>query len=205
MAKRVIVIASGETERKALPHLLAHLREEGIQVTADDIRTPPRSGLITGEMACKLILSAWNETRWSDPPSKFVVLQDADARDPRAIVEQLTQDLGRTRAQEVPVPILIAAAKWHLEAWFFADAAGLRAHLGRDLGSIDPSRPDEIINPKLHLKQILAGTTYTARVAEEIARKLSPERARSRSPSFAHFEQCVRNGPSAAPWPTAPP
>ena len=31
MAKRVLVIASGRTEQLALPHLLAHLRAEGLR------------------------------------------------------------------------------------------------------------------------------------------------------------------------------
>ena len=30
MTKNVIVLASGETERRALPHLLSHLRDRGI-------------------------------------------------------------------------------------------------------------------------------------------------------------------------------
>jgi hypothetical protein len=39
MAKTVVVIASGETERRSLPHLLAHLEEEGVAVV--EIRIPP--------------------------------------------------------------------------------------------------------------------------------------------------------------------
>ena len=31
MAKNVIALASGETERRALPHLLSHLRNRGIR------------------------------------------------------------------------------------------------------------------------------------------------------------------------------
>ena len=37
MSKRVIMIASGETERRALPHLVRHLRDQ--DVVAEDVRT----------------------------------------------------------------------------------------------------------------------------------------------------------------------
>lgn len=39
MSKRVVVVASGETERRALPSLVGHLRANGIVM--DDVRVPP--------------------------------------------------------------------------------------------------------------------------------------------------------------------
>jgi hypothetical protein len=193
VAKRVIIIASGETERRALPHLLRHLSAEGISIDGP-IRTPPRHGKITGESAWRLIASAWWEKQATTPPDKFVILLDADGKDPEGVIEQLRQELLRTGISQIPVPVLVAAAQWHLEAWFFADASALRAYLGKSLGSVDASRPDSILNPKLCLKNLLE-ETYTSRISEEIAQKLSVAEVRSRSPSFAHFEQAVRNGP----------
>ncbi|WP_437586001.1 DUF4276 family protein [Sorangium sp. So ce1000] len=200
MAKRVVVIASGETERLALPHLLRHLGEQGILVD-EPIRTPSRNRAITGENACKLLLSAWYEKLSTDRPDKFVILLDADAKDPQDVVARFEEDLKATPVgHRVPVPILTVAAKWHLEAWFFACAASLRDYLGRDLGNVDTSQPDEIVNPKRHLIHLLkegSGDIYTARVSEEIAQRLSVQEL-LRSPSFARFESAVRNGPKPA-------
>jgi hypothetical protein len=186
-----VVIASGETERRALPHLLSHLAEEGIEIIYP-IRTPP-NGRITGEIAYKIIVSAWRELEWVTPPDKFVVLVDADGKAPETVVEALEQQLKKTNVAAVPAAVLVTSAKWHLEAWFFADPASLRAYIGGSLGSIDASKPDDIINPKLCLKNLI-DETYTSRIAEEIAQKLVVLEVRSHSPSFAQFERAVRNG-----------
>jgi hypothetical protein len=191
MGKRVVIIASGETERRALPHLLSPMAAEGIEVIYP-IRTPP-NGRITGEITYKIIASAWRELSWVTPPDKFVVLVDADGKAPEVVVATVEQQLKKTPVATVPAAVLVTAAKWHLEAWFFADPAALRAYVGGSLGGVDASRPDEIINPKLCLKNLL-DETYTSRVAEEIAQNLGALEVRSRSPSFALFERAVRNG-----------
>ena len=114
------------------------------------------------------------------------------------VVDQLREELSKTDlGGKVPVPCLLAAAKWHLEAWFFADSQALHEYLGKDLGSIQHTKPDEIVNPKLCLKHLL-DEPYTARIAEEIARNASPSEVRSRSPSFTRFEQAIQNGPNAS-------
>lgn len=196
MAKRVVIIASGETERRSLPHLLRHLSAEGI-VVDEPIRTPPSNRPITGDNASKLVLSAWYEKPPAERPDKFVILLDADAKDPRAVVARFEEDFQATRVpHQVPIPILSVAAKWHLEAWFFADPAALRGYLQRNLGNVDTTRPDEIVNPKGHLKSLLKearNEIYTASVSEDIARQLRFAELR-RSPSFASFEAAVRNG-----------
>lgn len=193
MGKRVVIIASGETERMALPHLLRHLEAEGVTIL-EPIRTPPRDRPITSDMATSLVLAAWYSM---DPrPDKFVVLIDADGKDPQAVATMLEERLRGTKCQSIPVPIKVIAAKWHLEAWFWADPFGLRDYLGRDLGSVDTSDPDAIPSPKHCLKQLL-DDLYTARVAGEIAQKISASEISKRSRSFALFEQAVRNG--AAP------
>ncbi|MGA2701261.1 MAG: hypothetical protein ABSH35_09200, partial [Isosphaeraceae bacterium] len=67
------------------------------------------------------------------------------------------------------------------------------------LGSVDASKPDEIQNPKQHLKQLLRERAYTAVVSEEIARTLDPRTIDQRSPSFHGFAEAVRNGQLAPP------
>ena len=59
MTKNVAVIASGETERRSLPHLLAHLRAEDIALV--DVRIPPGNKALTVNMAERLIKALWFE------------------------------------------------------------------------------------------------------------------------------------------------
>ena len=104
----------------------------------------------------------------------------------------MTHRLGNIHAE-----VLYAYAQQHLEAWYFANAEGLRNFLGRNLGSVDTSKPDEIQNPKLHLKHLRGSRVYTARVFEDIARALDPETIAQRSPSFSGFLEAVINGGTA--------
>ena len=193
MAKRVVVVASGLTEQRALPHLLSDLGEQGVTV---DIRIPPRNRSLSVDSANNLILSAWYESATSNP-DKFVVLLDVDGRSPDQVIPDF-----QNRLQNVLLPLLTSRvlycyAQWHLEAWFFADSANLRRYLGgRSLGSVDASRPDEIQSPKLHLSNLLEGRLYTAIVSREIAESLDPRTISSRSPSFAGFREAVQNGRS---------
>lgn len=62
------------------------------------------------------------------------------------------------------------------------------------VGSVDTSKPDEIQNPKLHLKQLLGDRVYTARVSEEIALELHGPTIAHRSPSFEGMVRAVLNG-----------
>jgi hypothetical protein len=184
MGARVIVVASGETERLALPHLLEHLP------CAIEIRIPPRGDLTIPRVDQILRAAYWEARGRGEPPDKAVVLVDADAKDPDATVEEFAPL--HSRVGDIPLPIRVVAAKWHLEAWFFADARGLRAWLGKSLGRIRSS-PDEMELPKHRLRNLLS-EPYTARTAESIAASLSPDAIRQRSPSFAKFEDAVKNG-----------
>ena len=190
MAKRVIIIASGETERRALPHLARHLQD--CAVTVCEVRIPPRNRALDAQMAERLIKAAWYGNL-HDPPDKFVVVIDLDGADPEALVEPIRSRLSGLR-DGVSADVLYAYAQQHLEAWYFADAQKLREFLGRELGQIDTSGPDEIRNPKLHLKHLLRGCMYTARVSEEIARTLDAGTIAGRSPSFKKFVDAMRNG-----------
>lgn len=191
MAKRVVIIASGETERRALPHLTRHLARA---VTVREVRVPPRNRKLDMSMAEKLIKAAWYENP-SAPPDKFVLVLDLDGADPDDSLAPIRDRLPG-RVDGIGAEVLFAYAQQHLEAWYFADAENLRSWLGRDLGQVDTSKPDEIRNPKLHLKHLLRGRSYTALVSEEIARTLDAVAIAGRSPSFSGFVDAVRNGAS---------
>jgi hypothetical protein len=193
MGRDVVVVASGETERQALPLLLRGLSAAGVSV---EIRTVVH-GCVTADAAGKVVVATWWERHGrGTPPDKFVVLADTDGREPEELLEALRDGI-RNRVGNVGATVLCAVATWHLEAWFFADALGLRAHLGRDLGAVEGAPPDEIQSPKNCLRSLLPGP-YTARAAGEIAAALEPDRVAERSPSFAAFLGAVRNGAPAA-------
>ena len=193
MTKHVVVVASGETERRALPHLVVHLREQGVVV--DEVRIPPGNRALDVRMAENLIKAIWFENAES-PPDKFVVLMDVDRGTPEEILGPFREYLPR-RLEGIDASIQFAVARWHLEAWYFGDAMRLRGYLGRDLGSTDVTRPDEIQNPKLHLKHLLGHRIYTARIAEDIARRLDASTVAEKSPSFKGFVDAVMSGPSS--------
>ena len=90
MAKRVVVIASGPTERSALPHLLAHLKAEGITV---DIRIPDRHRHLRPNVVNPIIYSALYDSP-DGPPHKIVVLVDTDGKS--------TDDAMRPIQQNIP-------------------------------------------------------------------------------------------------------
>ena len=144
-------------------------------------------------MAEKIIKSAWYENP-AAPPDKFVVLADADGADPDEVLDPFREDLPGRLGDEIGAAIQYAYAQQHLEAWYFADAANLRGYLGRAPGSVDTANPDEIENPKLHLKNVLGNRFYTAQTSEEIARTLDSRTIAQRSPSFEGFLEAVMNG-----------
>ena len=192
MGKRVVVIASGETERRSLPHLLSHLESNGVSV--DEVVVPPRNRQLNVRMAERLIKAAWYGSL-ATPLDKFVVLVDTDGKVPENVVGPFIDQLPGRLGGDIDAAVLFAYAQQHLEAWFFGDADNLRRWLGgRSLGSVDTSKPDEIQNPKRHLKNLLGGV-YTSPLAEEIARKLDAQTIAQRSPSFEGFVEAVMNGP----------
>ena len=195
MGKHVVVVASGETERRSLPHLVSHLQDQDVFV--DEVRIPPRNGALNVLMAERLIKAAWYESLGSSSPDKFVILMDLDKKAPYEVLGTLQEQLPGRIGDEVGAKITYAYAQQHLEAWYFADAANLRDYLGHAPGDIDTSKPDEIQDPKNHLKNVLDDRVYTARISEEIARKLDPSTIAGRSPSFRGFLEAVKNGASS--------
>ena len=191
MSKHVVVIASGETERRSLPHLVAHLRYKDISV--DEVRIPPRGRTLNVEMAEMLVKATWYGNV-VDPPDKFVVLVDVDSKAPGEVLRPLQEQLPGRLGPEISATIQYAFAQWHLEAWYFADTENLRGYLELAPGSVDTSKPDEIQNPKLHLKNLLGDRVYTSVVSEEIAKRLNAQTIAQRSPSFQGFLDAVMNG-----------
>ncbi len=192
MSKNVIIIASGETERHSIPHFLEHLEEDGI--TVSEIRIPPKNRALKIDTVVRIVQSVWFEYLHSGTPDKFVILLDVDGKQLDDVLRPFRHDFVSRLGPRITASIQFACAQWHLEAWFFGDSENLRAYLGRDLGDVDASKPDEIQNPKLHLKNLLGNTNYTSTISEKIALKLNPQAIAARSPSFNGFLEAVRNG-----------
>ena len=191
MTKHVVVIASGQTERRALPHLLARLRRHNIEVS---VRIPPRNRALGVLVAYKLIQSSLYDVGGLSP-DKYVILVDLDGKEPSEVLHPMRQGLRSRLGGQFKPSIQYAYAQWHLEAWYFADAQNLRAYFeGKALGHVDTSQPDDIQNPKLHLKNLLGDVTYTSRTAEEIATVLDAQTIAQHSPSFHGFLEAVKNG-----------
>ncbi len=189
MSKHVVVVASGDTERRALPHLLSYLVRDDMTV---DIRTPSGHRPLRVDIVEKIIRAAWF-TSHPGPPTKFVVLLDVDQSSPENVLAPLQEQLLQ-RVGSLSADILFAYAQQHLESWFFADISNLRQYLGRSPGDVDTSRPDAIQNPKQHLIHLLGRRVYTARTSEEIARRLDGQVIEQRSPSFRGLVKALRNG-----------
>lgn len=188
--KRVVIIASGETERRALPHLVAHVRAENIVL--EEVLIPPGHKALTVEMAARLVTASWH-THLAQRPDKFVILVDADGKVPEEVIRPFNELRSRL-GPNITSSILCTCAQWHLEAWYFGDARGLRTYLGGSLGQVDTSAPDQIQNPKLHLRHLLQERAYTAVISEEIARTVDARQITHHSPSFRGFVEAMRNG-----------
>jgi hypothetical protein len=133
------------------------------------------------------------------PPDEFVILSDVDGKVPDEVMRPFRDQLPGRLGSNIKATLQFAYAQWHLEAWYFADNAGLRRYLGGAPGGVDTSAPDDIQNPKLHLKHLLGDRAYTAVVSEEIAKAMDAEKIAQRSPSFVGFLYAIRNGASDTP------
>ena len=183
MPKHVVVIASGETERRSLPHLLSHLQDDGVFV--EEVRIPPRNRKLTVRVVESLhgtkIPSNLRTSLWF-----WWILMDG------LLKNLLKRELPRRLGSEIgtsPIRIRDGTLKRGI-----SHETNLRECLGKALGNVDASSPDEIQNPKLHLKNLLGEQTYTARVSEDIAKELDAGTIAHRSPSFSGFLEAIRNG-----------
>ncbi len=127
------------------------------------------------------------------------MLVDADGKHPDTGLAPF-QDLESRLNPQITASVKFAYAQWHLEAWFFSDSENLRAYLGRDLGSVDTSKPDDIENPKQHLKNLL-DDNYTRITSQDIARRLNPSRCPQPQlqPVYRGSPQRKRLKPAASP------
>ena len=197
MTKRVAIIASGETERRALPYLLANLSEMDILIS--EVRIPPSNGALNPDIATKLIEAIWWSSNPDERPYKIVVLLDIDGKTPTGVLEQFSDRFPQRLNDKIKASVLFTYAQWHLEAWYFGDAKNLQIHLKEnfnrdDLGNVNLSNPDEIQNPKLHLKNLIHPSLYTARISEQIAKNLNAATIKQMSPSFGNFWDVAANG-----------
>ena len=113
MTKHVIVIASGETERRSLPRLVMHLQDQNVYV--DEVRYPPGNKALNVDMAEKLVKAVWYENV-AGPPDKFVVLLDVDGKAPDEVLRPLEEQLPGRLGADIQASIQYAYAQWHLEA-----------------------------------------------------------------------------------------
>ena len=120
---------------------------------------------------------------------------DVDGKNPDEVMAPFKRHLS-DRLRDIPASVIYAFAQWHLEAWYFGDSENLRRYLGRNLSRINLSKPDEIENPKLHLKHLIDDRLYTSRTSEEIAEALDARIIAERSPSFRNFLNAIMNGDS---------
>ena len=103
MGKRVIVVASGDTEGRSLPHLVSHLQDQDVFVVG--IRIPPGNGALNVSMAERLIKAAWYESLATAPPDKFVILVDLDKKAPDDVLGPLQDEIPRRLGNEVTARI----------------------------------------------------------------------------------------------------
>lgn len=112
----------------ALPELLRDLAAEGTQL---EVMHPDAGHWLKVENARKLIIASWYRNRMGAHQDKYVVLLDADGKDPGAVLKPFVEELPpRVNGTIGGTPVLPVCAVWHLEAWFFADGGRLRAYLG---------------------------------------------------------------------------
>lgn len=109
----MVIIASGETERRSLPHLLSHLQEEGVLV--DAIRIPPRHRKLNVGVVESLVKAVWCENI-AELLDKFVVLVDTDGKTPEDALSSLRDELPDRLDNEIGRSVQYAYAQWHLEA-----------------------------------------------------------------------------------------
>jgi hypothetical protein len=159
-----------------------------------EVRRPDRNKALNVEMAVKLVNAVWYAPPENATPDKFVILVDADGKDPDQVLRPFQDRLPSRLGPKITATLQFACAQWHLEAWYFADDRGLRECLGRAPGNVDTSKPDEIQRPKNVLKSLLEGRAYTAVISEEIAMKLNAQTIAQKSPSFLGFLKAIRNG-----------
>ena len=137
MPKKVVIIASGQTEAAALPRLLRCLEPD---IVVDEVRIPSSNRDLSVNVIESLIRAAWFVKAEDDRPHKFIVVVDVDKREPAEVLGPIQEDL-HGRLRDVTADVQYAYAQQHLEAWYFADVENLKKYLGgREPGKINASK-----------------------------------------------------------------
>ena len=90
MAKKVIVVVSGESDRRSIPFLCRHFLE---QAEMFEVRKPPGNATLTPEQTVKLVKAGWYEMNGRGmPPDKFVILVDSDGKAPVVAAKPFEDD-----------------------------------------------------------------------------------------------------------------
>lgn len=140
----IIFLLEERSMKEVLDVLLPKILPEDVK-----FRTIPHSGKSDLQQSIPRKVKAWNT-----PDTKFVIVQDQDSADCAALKKRLLE-LAKPAEREV----LVRIACRELEAWYFGDLDAVSQAYGKDLRGLAKKRkyrvPDEIVNPKRELQQIL--------------------------------------------------
>lgn len=140
----IVFLLEEKSMKYFLDGILPQILPEGVAY-----RTIPHEGKSDLQKSIPIKLRGWTQ-----PDTKFVVVQDQDSNDCRELKKKLT-DLCAPYGKEV----LIRIACHELEAWYFGDLNAISKAYGKDLKNLGNKRafriPDDIIRPKEQLKKIL--------------------------------------------------
>lgn len=122
----------------------------------------------------------------------FVIVQDQDSSDCRTLKRELVE---LCRAHEAAnIKCLVRIVCHELEAWYLGDADAVHAvfrhfNPGRYANSVPFRQPDQCVNPKMRLKEIVGDYSQIA-----TARMIAPylDITRNRSESFRQFVAGIR-------------
>ena len=125
---------------------------------------------------------------WNIPDSKFIVVQDQDSNDCKALkgeLQKLCMECGRE--------VLVRIACHELEAWYWGDLKALEQAYQKDLSKVARKRkyriPDDIVAPKHELQKLLP-EHQQMEGAKRIAQYIDIDR--NTSTSFRVFVDGVR-------------
>ncbi len=140
----IVFLLEEKSMKYFLDGILPRILPEGVAY-----RTIPHEGKSDLQKSIPIKLRGW-----SQPDTKFVVVQDQDTNDCYDLKQKL-QDICAPYQKEV----LIRIACHELEAWYFGDLDAVSEAYGKDLRNLKNKKayrvPDAIVYPKEELKRIL--------------------------------------------------
>ncbi len=174
----IVFLLEEKSMKYFLDGILPRILPEGVAY-----RTIPHEGKSDLQKSIPIKLRGWTQ-----PDTKFVVVQDQDTNDCYDLKQKL-QNICAPYQKEV----LIRIACHELESWYFGDLDAVSEAYGKDLRNLKNKRayrvPDAIVYPKEELRRILP-------VHQQIsgAKKIAPyiDIDGNRSVSFQMFVKGVR-------------